>query len=95
MAAPAIAATAPRNVAPETIFRVKPAFRTVLGLIGGVDSKQDTFSYAELIRNLSAYIISNKDRFFDLRNCMVVMCGADDPLGQAFGVTAFHRSQVG
>jgi hypothetical protein len=91
MAAPAIAAAAPRNVAPETIFRVKPAFRTVLGL----DSKQDTFSYAELIRNLSAYIISNKDRFFDLRNCMVVMCGADDPLGQAFGVTAFHRSQVG
>ncbi len=35
----------------------------------------------------------NKDRFFDLRNIRIALV-ENDPLGEAFGVKAFARSQV-
>ena len=36
----------------------------------------------------------NKKKFFDTRNIKLAMV-QDDPLGEAFGVNAFHRCQVG
>jgi hypothetical protein len=77
----------------ETKFGVKPDFRAVL-LLQGVDNRQEVFTYSDLLRYFSCYILGNKDRFIDPRNKQVVMCGLNDPLGKAFGVSAFHRSQV-
>jgi hypothetical protein len=42
---------------------------------------------------LSKYIMANKDKFFDLRNIRIALV-ENDPLGEAFGVKAFARSQV-
>ena len=42
---------------------------------------------------LSTYILTNKTRFFDPRNIKLAIV-KDDPLGEAFGVRAFHRCQV-
>ena len=42
---------------------------------------------------LSTYILTNKQRFFDPRNIKLAIV-KDDPLGEAFGVRAFHRCQV-
>jgi hypothetical protein len=47
----------------------------------------------QLTNLLSSYIMQNRDRFFDPRNIKVVMCG-EDPLGVAFELKAFHRTQV-
>jgi hypothetical protein len=63
-------------------------------MVEGVDREQSVFTYAELVRHLSSYILKHKDSFFDPRNISVALCGTTDPLGVAFGVTAFHRSQI-
>ena len=42
---------------------------------------------------LSKYILSRKDEIFDPRNIKVALVGKD-PIGEAFGVKAFHRCQV-
>ena len=47
----------------------------------------------QLTNYLSQYILQNRSKFFDKRNHMVAICEGD-VLGQAFGVKAFHRSQV-
>lgn len=36
----------------------------------------------------------NRERFFDRRNVKVAICGREDPLGKAFSVTAFHKTQA-
>ncbi len=50
------------------------------------------FSF-QLTKCLSHYILSRKEKFFDDRNIKVALCEGD-PLGNAFGVRAFHRTQV-
>lgn len=42
---------------------------------------------------LSSYILSKKATIFDSRNIKLALV-KDDPLGDAFGVAAFHRCQV-
>ena len=42
---------------------------------------------------LSKYILSKKNAIFDTRNIKLALV-ENDPLGKAFGVTAFHRCQV-
>ena len=42
---------------------------------------------------LSTYILKHKNRFFDTRNIKLAMVKGD-LLGEAFGVSAFHRCQV-
>ena len=42
---------------------------------------------------LSTYILKNKQRFFDTRNIKLAIVKGD-LLGDAFGVSAFHRCQV-
>jgi hypothetical protein len=42
---------------------------------------------------LSSYLKLNKNKFFDLRNIRICFV-ENDPLGVAFGVKAFARTQV-
>ena len=47
----------------------------------------------QLSKLLSQYILIHKNDFFDYRNNKLVVCDGD-PLGHAFNVRSFHRSQV-
>lgn len=75
---------------PKLRYYVKPKFLKVLKTMV---KNQETFTYEELAKHLSNYILSKRDQFFDERNIKVCMV-KDDILGEAFNVKAFHRSQV-
>merc|ERR1712018_742009 len=77
----------------EGYFLVKPAFLQIIRNVDGVDPKKVIFTYKELTNYLSQYILQNRSKFFDKRNHMVAICEGDI-LAEAFGVRAFHRSQV-
>ena len=62
-------------------------------MVPGIDLTQIEFSYSEVTLLLSKYIISRKDDIFDPRNNLLALV-ANDPIGDAFGVKAFHRCQV-
>ena len=51
------------------------------------------FTYEEVTLILSKYILSKKETLFDQRNIKLAIIKGD-PLGEAFGVDAFHRCQV-
>jgi len=74
-------------------FTLKPKFLKVVQLVPGTDLKQTIFSYEEVTLLLSKYILSRKDDIFDPRNIKLALV-ANDPIGDAFGVKAFHRCQV-
>ena len=48
---------------------------------------------SEILQLFSKYMISKRDYILDPRNVTVAMV-EDDPLGKAFKVAGFHRSQV-
>ena len=48
---------------------------------------------SEILQLFSKYMISKKDNILDPRNLTVAMV-EDDPLGKAFKVRGFHRSQA-
>ena len=73
-------------------FRLKPLFLVVVQSIEGMDQRQTIFKYKEIAQLLSRYILSKKDIFFDYRNVKVAIVKGD-PLGDAFGVSAFHKCQ--
>jgi len=52
-----------------------------------------TYSWGELVRKTTIYIMEHKDAFFDLRSISVAHVQGD-PLGLALGVSYFHRSQL-
>lgn len=70
-------------------FTLTPDFYKVFEPV--VDKK--IFSYSEITKMLSDYILSNKEKFFDPRNIKVALV-ENDPLGIAFQVKSFHRCQV-
>jgi len=74
-------------------FRVQPEFSSVLKSVQGADKTQTEFSMSEILQLFSKYIKSKKDNILDPRNLMVAMV-EDDPLGKAFKVRGFHRSQA-
>ena len=74
-------------------FTLKPKFLKVVQLVPGADPNQRIFSYEDVTILLTKYILSRKDTMFDTRNIKLALI-ADDPLGDAFGVKAFHRCQV-
>ena len=51
------------------------------------------FALFQITSILSKYILSKKNAIFDTRNIKLALV-ENDPLGKAFGVTAFHRCQV-
>jgi len=74
-------------------FTLQPKFLEVVRSLPNTDPKQTVFSYEEVTLLLSTYILAHKEKFFDSRNIKLAMVGGD-PLGEAFGVEAFHRCQV-
>ena len=62
-------------------------------MVPGIDLTQTEFSYSEVTILLSKYILSRKHDIFDSRNIKLALV-ANDPIGDAFGVKAFHRCQV-
>lgn len=77
----------------EGRYWLKPLFLKVLRRVKGVNPQQVVFTYREVTSYLSQYILDNKDKFFDERNIRIANV-SQDPLGEAFNVKVFHRSQV-
>lgn len=74
-------------------YWVKPLFLKVLRMVEACNKTQVVFTYREITSHLSQYIMNNKAKFFDERNIKIAHV-ENDPLGLAFGVKAFHRTQV-
>eukprot|EP00092_Neocalanus_flemingeri_P026852 GFUD01029108.1.p1 GENE.GFUD01029108.1~~GFUD01029108.1.p1 ORF type:complete len:726 (+),score=117.49 GFUD01029108.1:126-2303(+) len=74
-------------------FTLKPKFLKVVRTVPGNDPDKIVFTYEEVTLLLSKYILSRKDKIFDPRNIKLALV-ATDPIGEAFGVKAFHRCQV-
>ena len=74
-------------------FTCRPKFLSVLQTLPEVEKDKEIFSFGEIKRFCSTYILRNKQRFIDARNIRVAIV-KNDLLGEAFGVSAFHRSQV-
>ena len=77
----------------DTNHSVTSGFLKVLHTLPGVDKQRQVFKLREILQHLSTYICDNRSRFFDSRNISIVLCHKD-LLGEAFGVKAFHRTQV-
>ena len=78
---------------PNTRFGVQPTFLSVLRNVKDVDKTKTEFKISEIRLLLSKYIISKRETIVDQRNVKIAIV-KNDPLGQAFKVTAFHRCQV-
>jgi len=74
-------------------FTLKPKFLDVVRRVPNTDPKKIVFTYEEVTLLLSKYILARKDKIFDPRNIKLALV-ANDPIGEAFGVKAFHRCQV-
>jgi len=72
-------------------YNIKPDFYKVLQKLPNLSTPP--YTYNDLCKYLSQYILNNKKRFFDDRNIKVALV-FNDELGKAFGVQAFHRTQV-
>ena len=78
---------------PASSYELKPPLLGVFQTMDEVDQTKTQFTYEEVTTILSKYILKHKDRLFDHRNIHVALV-ENDPLGAAFHVRAFHRSQV-
>ena len=85
--------TTAAHIPNDAQFNLKPLFLLVIRSVAGTPLNQINFSYKEIAQQLSKYIIAKRYEFFDRRNIRVALV-KDDVLGRAFGVSAFHRSQV-
>ena len=74
-------------------FALKPKCLNVIRSAPGTNQEKTIFSYKETTQLLSNYILSRKDAIFDSRNIRLALV-AQDPIGEAFGVKAFHRCHV-
>lgn len=74
-------------------FTLKPKFLTVVQSVPGTNPTKTVFTYEEVTLLLSKYILSRKNEIFDPRNIKLALV-QNDPIGDAFGVRAFHRCQV-
>jgi len=74
-------------------FYLKEKFLNVVRSVEGTPQDQIIFTYEQVTLALSKYILSRKDHIFDPRNIKLALV-ENDPIGDAFGVKAFHRCQV-
>ena len=74
-------------------FTLTPKFLKVIQSADGTHSERTVYTYEEVALLLSKYILSNKDEIFDRRNIKLALVSGT-LLGDAFGVTAFHRCQL-
>ena len=77
----------------DTNYELNPSLLRVFHTMEGLDRTKNIFSFRETVGLLSAYILKNREKLFDLRNIHVCLVEGDQ-LGEAFQVKAFHRSQV-
>ena len=77
----------------EATFTCKPKFLLVLRTIQNMDKNKTVFTYEEILKLLSTYILTHKQKFFDKRNLKLAIV-KNDILGDAFEVSAFHRCQL-
>ena len=81
------------SIAAHSKFIPKPNFLKVLHLAPGINREQTSFTFSEITRLLSSYILSKREEIFDKRDITIAIV-KDDLLGIAFGVKAFHRNQL-
>ena len=74
-------------------FTLKPKFLRVIQSVPDIDMEQTVYTYGEVCLLLSKYMLSKSDEIFDQRNVRLALVSGT-LLGEAFGVTAFHRCQV-
>ena len=74
-------------------YHLKIKFRICLEAVPAFNREQTSFSIPQVSTLLSQYILMKKNELFDPRNIKLALV-MNDPLGEAFGVSAFHRTQV-
>ncbi len=74
-------------------FEPSPALRVVFATRPTFDDEEVYYPYGQLTQWLSEYILAKKEQIFDIRNDKLAIV-KDDPLGKAFKVDHFHRTQV-
>ena len=82
-----------RNFDIDAYYKPSPMLRKLLQKADTIDNTQKVFSYREIMRLVSQYILQNKDRFFDLRNIHIVHV-ENDILGEMFRVKYIARQQI-
>merc|ERR1719193_655247 len=78
---------------PDSRFLLKEKLQRVFFTLNEFDPSKKQYAKTEVATLLATYILKNKERFFDTRNILVAIV-KNDPLGEAFGVNAFHRTQT-
>ena len=81
-----------RVVDSDCRFSCKEKLLLLIRTLPEIDKNQTVFSYKEITKLVSKYIITHKLRLFDKRNVKVCIV-TNDPLGAAFGLDYFHRCQ--
>ena len=74
-------------------YTLKKKFLNVVRSIPGTDKAKNVFTQKEVTSLVSKYILLRKDTIFDPRNIKLALVNKD-PIGDAFGVMAFHRCQI-
>ena len=82
-----------RVVDSDCRFSCKEKLLLLIRTLPEIDKNQTVFSYKEITKLVSKYIITHKLRLFDQRNVKVCIV-TDDALGAAFGLNYFHRCQL-
>ena len=77
----------------EARYEISEPLLKVLRMVPGFNQEGSIFTFGFITETLSKYILMNKHRFFDTRNISLAIV-RNDPLGEAFGLQGFHRSQV-
>ena len=81
------------TVDPDCKFSCSEKLLLWIKTLPEVKKDQTIFSYKEITKLVSGYIITNKLRLFDQRNVKVCIV-TNDPLGYIFGLNYFHRCQL-
>ena len=77
----------------EATFTCKPKFLLVLRTLQNMDKNKTVFTYEEILKLVSTYILTHREKFFDKRNLKLAIV-KNDILGDAFDLSAFHRCQL-
>ena len=77
----------------STLFGLRTKFLRVICSTPGVPHDRKIYKYHEVTHCLGQYLKKHQDRLFSHGNPAIAYC-ENDLLGEAFGVRAFHRSQV-
>ena len=78
----------------EMTFKIQPALLNVIRTLDGVDKTKEQFTWIDITKLVTRYLLSNKNRFFDSRNIRIALLEGD-LLGIALGnIKAIHRSQI-